>query len=111
MRFHWGLGVGHVYAHRSPCQNPSVYKKWPSNPGSQGDRDVANDSNYATNPDQAGEEEGSASEGEENGGEDLERQSVKSQDSDEEGESDSEHEEELVFYDMYGFVDSDGDDD
>ncbi|KAF7969982.1 hypothetical protein HWV62_25400, partial [Athelia sp. TMB] len=104
MRFHWGLGVGHVYAHRSPCHNSSVYKKWPGNC-----EDVS-ESNGTTNPHQVVEEEdGSDSEGEENDTE--ERRSIGSQDSDMDGKSDSEDEEQVVFYDMYGFVDSDGEED
>lgn len=114
MRFHWGLGVGHTYAHSSPCQNSSVYKKWPKNPPSpcenQDDSSHEEEPNAGDNlEDIINEEAGSASEGEDNGQEEW--RSVYSRDSGEENGEDDENEEELLYYDMYGFVDSDGDED
>ncbi|KZP06410.1 hypothetical protein FIBSPDRAFT_764436 [Athelia psychrophila] len=122
MRFHWGLAVGHVYTHRSKCDNPSI--SWPHNHRRTSASEATHDESH-TRP---GHEDMAevvqpqaqdiSNEGSDSEGSDVvpeEPDLASSEDEEEEGggtmqdQGDSDDEEEVGLEDMYGYIDSEGD--
>ncbi|KAF7969636.1 hypothetical protein HWV62_26769 [Athelia sp. TMB] len=126
MRFHWGLGVGHVYTHHSTCKNASVYKKWPSKAKTTSNHSTHDSATHAGLNESLVEDDSKALEREtsqtqcvekDDGSDSEDEKEVEEgnsddcQDEDDQEDLDSGDEEELLFHDMYGYIDSDGDGD
>lgn len=140
MRFHWGLAPGHVYTHKTKCSNGSVSwqragegkGKGKGNRTASGPSEAEREPEHSvdetpitrrgdTNTDVGGPQaqeqvdEGSASEGDDVEAEQFDIDLVDSSSEGTvervEGDPNSGDEEEVAFEDIYGYVDSEGDDD
>jgi len=103
MRFHWGLGVGHVYTHQQLCTNKAMvwsnsqsYSSW-------------NDPDGTEPSDQTGMEEDAINSGmgTDGSGSESDDSDYKLSEGDEESSSDDDDEHLLHTHDMYGSLDSD----
>src|SRR5712664_2190613 len=101
MRFHWGLAVGHVYAHQQPCTDPSVI--WDESRSTLREDTISpNEKEMEDNA--IGSDPGADNSGSESDDDDYE---PSDEDSEDDSEDESEDNEDLLdTEEMYGHEDS-----